>query len=113
MRSTYPEAGGRASEREGGRVARLASSRDPPHIVSVALAIDLRLRRRVSPPPPTAWILESISKRRNDSMVRKVARAGDGGAAAGGAARASWGVESQAKANGIVKVVAAKLAQAV
>ena len=42
VRSTYPEAGGRASEREGGRVARLASSRDPPHIVSVALAIDLR-----------------------------------------------------------------------
>ena len=46
-------------------------------------------------------------------MVRKAARAGDGGAVAGGAARAAWGVESQAKANGIVKVVAAKLAQAV
>ena len=46
-------------------------------------------------------------------MVGGAARAGDGGAVAGGAARASWGVESQAKANGIVKVVAAKLAQTV
>ena len=46
-------------------------------------------------------------------MVRKVARAGDGGAVAGGAERAACGLESQARANGVAEVVTAKLAQAV
>ena len=46
-------------------------------------------------------------------MVRKAARAGDGGAVAAGATRQPWGLESQAKANGVAEVVATKLAQAV
>ena len=44
-------------------------------------------------------------------MVRKVARAGDGGVVAGGAARAACDLESQARANVVAEVCPAKPAQ--
>ena len=59
----------------------------------------------------SAIILESIDKRRKVSMLRRVARAGDGGAAARGAARAACGLESWAWANRAVEVLGAKPAQ--
>eukprot|EP01043_Picozoa_sp_COSAG02_P098495 COSAG02_NODE_34642_length_481_cov_0.382199_1_plen_56_part_01 len=45
-------------------------------------------------------------------MVRGAARVGDGGASAGGAARAACRVESQARVNGVAEVCTAKPAQA-
>ena len=44
-------------------------------------------------------------------MVRGAARAGDGGAVAGGGARAACGLENQARASGVAEVVTAKPAQ--
>ncbi len=65
-----PRAGGRAG-RAGGRAGRAGRR---PH--------STRAGKNTTPPPPPALILESIDKRRSDSMLRRVARAGDGGAAA-------------------------------